>query len=157
MKCAIVFLLFILNALIASAQPIDSVHAYSTGKIKLGMNYTGLKPYADNPPSVEPKTKWITLKTGFDKNYLGFPVTEVSVLFDKGGVMKIQMNFGKYADDSEIEKILSKAFGKPSKTEGTGNMWRTLWIVGNYAVDLNGGEDVSQYYLYLMYEEDLNE
>lgn len=139
------------------AQTIDSIHSHTSDKIKLGMNYASLKPYADNAPSVEPKTKWIDLKTGFDKKFLGFPITEVSVLFDKGEVMKIQMLFSKYEDDMVIEGILTKAFGKPFKTEGTGDMWRTLWVVGQYAIDLNGGEAVSQYYLYLMYEEDLDE
>lgn len=152
------FFILLIGAVIQlSAQTVDSVHAYSTDKIKLGMKYADLKPYALSLPSVEPKTKWIDLKSGYDKKYLSFPITEVSILYDRGELTKIQMLFGKYEDDMVIEGILTKAFGKPFKTEGTGDMWRTLWVVGQYAIDLNGGEAVSQYYLYLMYEEDLDE
>ena len=63
------------------------------------------------------------------------------------------MKFVKYDEDFMIENILSHHFGKSTATEGTGDLWRTVWVVGNYMVDLNGGEQVSQYYLYLKYKQ----
>lgn len=135
------------------AQQGDTLKASATGKIKLGMKWDALKTYIAQPPATEPATKWCKLKAGFDAKYLGFPITEVTVLFDQGMVTKIQMNFGKYDEDFAIEEKITQVFGPRFSTDGTGDMWMSDWVVGKYYVELNGGEQVSQYYLYLSYKE----
>ncbi len=150
-KYIIVFFFFLDGLL--SAQTIDSVHAFSTGKVKLGMTWNELKPYVDLAPATIPNVKYFTLKSGFDKKYLTFPITDVEALVENGVVTMIQMNFGKYDDDFFIEEKLTAAFGKSTSTEGDGSLWQTVWTVGKYQISLNGGEDVSQYYLYLKYKD----
>lgn len=143
-----ILLVFFLSITSLWAQSIDSVHAYSTGKIKLGMKWDELKPFLKSPPTKAPDIQFLELKSGFEKDYLGFDITRVETCFSSGRVTVIQMNFSNYEDFTFVIEQLTNAFGKISVDKGSGEIWSKEWYVGkNYIVSLNGGQQLSQYYL----------
>jgi hypothetical protein len=147
---AFCFSLFLISLNTISAQSIDSTHAYSTGRIKLGMKWNELKPFLKSPPATAPDIQFLELKNGFEKDYLGIEITRVEVCFSSGRVTVIQMNFSNYEELTFVLEQLTNAFGKINTDKGTDQMWSKEWYVGkDYLISLNGGQQLSQYYLSL--------
>lgn len=135
------------------AQKVDTLKASTSGEISLGMNWNDLQGHVKSSPAAEPTKKWCKLKSGFDPKYLDFQITEVEVMFEHGKVTQIAMKFSKLEEDLVAEERLCKIFGRRYWTDGDQDAWKTDWMVGNYHVRLDGGDQLSQFYLYLSYKE----